>query len=92
MPGPALHVQYLREQLPSLVRGEYVDAYSSAWQTIGSLARRMFQAEPELNPYPVLDAPALARSLGAGLAHSSCCSRPSPRPKGRAAPRVPGRR
>jgi hypothetical protein len=65
--GPALHVQYLREQLPSLVRGEYVDPYSPAWQTLGSLSRRLWQAEPELNPHPVLDAPALARGLAAGL-------------------------
>jgi hypothetical protein len=40
----------------------------------------LFQAEPELNPHPVLQAPALARSLGAGLAALvlllSACTRP----------------
>ncbi|HEX6739997.1 MAG TPA: glycosyltransferase 87 family protein, partial [Vicinamibacteria bacterium] len=65
--GPAVHVQYLREQLPALLRGEYVDSYSPAWQTVASVSRRLFQAEPELNPHPALDAPALARGLGAGL-------------------------
>jgi hypothetical protein len=65
--GPAVHVQYVREQLPSLVRGDYVDSYSPAWQTLGSVARRLFQGEPELNPHPVLEAPALGRALGRGL-------------------------
>lgn len=65
--GAGPHVQYAREQLPSLVGGEVVDPYSTAWQTLASVTRRLFQAEPELNPHPVLDAPMLARGLGRGL-------------------------
>ena len=44
-------------QLPWALRGETVDPYNVGWNSIAALLRRLFIAEPELNPAPVVHAP-----------------------------------
>lgn len=66
--GAPLHGTYLREILPRSLRGEVQDPYSPLWGGFASLAHRLFQREPDLNPSPAWDAPALVAPLGAGLA------------------------
>ncbi len=61
--GGELHASYLAEVLPWSLSGEIQDPYSPLWGSFGSLARRLFQAEPDLNPRPALDVPALAAPL-----------------------------
>ena len=48
---------YVREILPASLRGETVDPYHPAWGSITTLLRRLFIAEPELNPAPVAHLP-----------------------------------
>ncbi|HET8647632.1 MAG TPA: glycosyltransferase 87 family protein, partial [Vicinamibacteria bacterium] len=61
--GAPVHGTYLREVLPASLEGRLIDPYSPLWQTVPAVARRLFQHEPELNPDPVADAPALAAFL-----------------------------
>jgi hypothetical protein len=63
--GREAHRTYLREVLPRSLVGEIQDPYSTVWGSFASLSQRLFQAEPDLNPDPLLDAPALARAAGA---------------------------
>ena len=58
--GVPVHAVYLREMLPPSLDGRIIDPYSPFWQTVPAVARRLFQWEPELNPAPVSDRPALA--------------------------------
>jgi alpha-1,2-mannosyltransferase len=64
--GPEIHRAYLSQVLRESLDGRVLDPYSTVWGSPASVARRLFQHEPELNPHPVLDAPALARGLGRG--------------------------
>jgi Glycosyltransferase family 87/WD40-like Beta Propeller Repeat len=48
---------YVREILPSALRGETIDPYHVAFGSITALLRRLFIAEPELNPAPVAHLP-----------------------------------
>src|SRR5579864_3946539 len=48
---------YVREVLPASLRGEMIDPYSTAWNSLTALLRRLFIAEPELNPTPVAHLP-----------------------------------
>jgi hypothetical protein len=48
---------YVREILPASLRGDTVDPYHVAWGSITTLLRRLFIAEPELNPAPVAHLP-----------------------------------
>ena len=50
---------FVQEVLPRGLRGETIDPYSVAWNSLSALLRRLFIAEPELNPAPVVHAPAL---------------------------------
>jgi hypothetical protein len=50
---------YLQEILPRALRGETIDPYNVGWNSLSALLRRLFIAEPELNPSPVAHAPAL---------------------------------
>jgi Glycosyltransferase family 87/WD40-like Beta Propeller Repeat len=50
---------YVQEVLPRGLRGETIDPYSVAWNSLSALLRRLFIAEPELNPAPVVHAPVL---------------------------------
>jgi alpha-1,2-mannosyltransferase len=64
--GPDVHRVYVTQVLRDSLDGRVLDPYSTVWGSPASLARRLFQHEPELNPQAVLDAPALARGLGRG--------------------------
>ena len=48
---------YGLQVLPQAVRGEVTDPYNVAWNTFTALLRRLFIAEPELNPVPVVHLP-----------------------------------
>ncbi len=50
---------YFREILPSGLRGEIIDPYATAWDSLNALLRRLFIYEPELNPVPVAHLPTL---------------------------------
>ena len=57
---------YVRDVLPSGLRGEVGDPYDVQWDSLNALLRRLFIAEPELNPTPVAHLPflyALLQSL-----------------------------
>jgi hypothetical protein len=64
--GWPVHATYVREVLPATLAGEIQDPYAPSWNSLGSLAHRLFQHEPDLNPRPLLDAPAVARALARG--------------------------
>jgi hypothetical protein len=48
---------YALQVLPRAVKGEVTDPYNVAWNTFTALLRRLFIAEPELNPAPVAHIP-----------------------------------
>lgn len=48
---------YLDKVLPAGLRGESLDPYNPAWNSWTALLRRLFIAEPELNPSPVAHLP-----------------------------------
>ena len=50
---------FAREILPRAVIGETVDPYDLEWNSFTALLRRLFIAEPELNPSPVAHLPSL---------------------------------
>ncbi len=50
---------FVQEVLPRGLRGETIDPYSIAWNSLSALLRRLLIAEPELNPAPVVHAPSL---------------------------------
>lgn len=64
--GPRAHVTYLREMLVPSLEGRVLDPYHPAWGSPQSLARRLFEQEPDFNPRPALDAPRLAAACGRG--------------------------
>jgi hypothetical protein len=55
--GRSACLLYLRQVLPAGLRGETLDPYNPAWNSWTALARRLFIAEPELNPIPVAHLP-----------------------------------
>lgn len=50
-------VLYAREVLPAGLRGDTIDPYNTAWNSWTALLRRLFIAEPELNPSPLAHLP-----------------------------------
>jgi hypothetical protein len=48
---------YVRRVLPAGLRGETIDPYNPFWNSWTALVRRLFIAEPELNPAPVAHLP-----------------------------------
>jgi hypothetical protein len=48
---------YVRQVLSAGLRGETLDPYNPAWNSWTALLRRLFIAEPELNPSPVAHLP-----------------------------------
>ena len=48
---------YVRQVLPAGLRGETLDPYNPAWNSWTALVRRLFIAEPGLNPAPVAHLP-----------------------------------
>jgi hypothetical protein len=57
--GWPAHAEYVGTVLPHQLAGALQDPFHPYWQSWASLARRMFLAEPVLNPHPVADAPFL---------------------------------
>ncbi len=53
------HIFYITDILPRAVAGEHMDPYAPGMPTILNMLRHPFEAEPALNPHPLLDAPAL---------------------------------
>jgi len=66
--GPRAHATYLREMLGPSLEGRVLDPYYPTWGSPQSLARRLFQHEPDFNPRPAIDAPRLAAAAGRGVA------------------------
>lgn len=66
--GRDVHATYLREMLVPSLEGRVLDPYHPSWGSPQSLARRLFQHEPDFNPRPALDAPRLAAACGRGAA------------------------
>jgi hypothetical protein len=52
-------VFYATEVLPAGLRGESLDPYSTGWNSLTALLRRLLIYEPELNPSPVAHLPHL---------------------------------
>jgi hypothetical protein len=50
---------YLVELLPWPLRGEGQDPYDVVWNSVTALLHRLFIAEPELNPHPMVHLPAV---------------------------------
>lgn len=48
---------YALEVLPRALRGEVIDPYSVEWNSLAALLRRLFIAEPDLNPHPLIFSP-----------------------------------
>ena len=48
---------YLTEVLPWPLRAEGQDPYNTNWNSFSALLHRLFIAEPELNPHPLVHAP-----------------------------------
>ena len=57
--GWDVHRIYAWEILPPMGRGEYIDPYAREWNSLTQLLHSAFIAEPELNPHPLINAPAL---------------------------------
>lgn len=55
--GWELHRIYLFQILPRVFRGEGLDPYNLKAASLSSLLHRLFIYEPQLNPYPVVNAP-----------------------------------
>jgi hypothetical protein len=53
------HLFYLTDILPRAAAGEHIDPYATGMPTILNMLRHPFEMEPELNPNPLLNAPAL---------------------------------
>lgn len=64
--GWPVHVAYATQVLRESLDGRILDPYSTVWGSVTSVARRLFQLEPDLNPSPVADLPRLAAGLGRG--------------------------
>ncbi|MGA8428258.1 MAG: glycosyltransferase 87 family protein [Candidatus Sulfotelmatobacter sp.] len=56
------------EVLPRAFRGEMAGPYDLQWSSFGSLWHRLFLFEPELNPHPVLNSPAIYALVQASTA------------------------
>jgi len=57
--GWSEHVHYVADILPRAVAGEHIDPYATGMPTILNMVRHPFESEPELNPRPLVNAPAL---------------------------------
>jgi glycosyl transferase family 87/WD40 repeat protein len=50
---------YVVEVLPRAFKGEDIDPYDVHWNSFTALLRRLFTAEPEMNPHPLAHLPAV---------------------------------
>jgi Glycosyltransferase family 87/WD40-like Beta Propeller Repeat len=55
--GWQLNRTYLTQVLPAALRGEGLDPYNLSAASLSTLLHRLFLYEPQLNPYPALNAP-----------------------------------
>jgi len=53
------HLYYLTDILPRAAAGEHIDPYATGMPTLLNMLRHPFEMEPELNPHPLFNAPAL---------------------------------
>src|ERR1017187_9410673 len=53
------HLFYLTDVLPRAAADEHMDPYAAGMPTILNMLRHLFEAEPELKPNPLFNAPAL---------------------------------
>jgi hypothetical protein len=65
--GPDSFQEFPTKVLPWMLRGEIQDPFSAVWGSVMALSNRLFRFEPDLNPAPWLDAPAVARFLGSAV-------------------------
>ncbi|MEO8361072.1 MAG: glycosyltransferase 87 family protein [Vicinamibacteria bacterium] len=65
--GTGPFVEFVSKVLPWMMRAEIQDPFSSGWGSASALLNRLFRFEPDLNAAPWLNAPILARLLGAGV-------------------------
>ncbi len=66
--GWNVHQVLFSEVLPRALHGDLVSPYVSQWNSFTALCHRFFLAEPELNPAPWIDSPALYSLAQAALA------------------------
>ena len=57
--GAPVHWVFLFEVLPRALHGDMVGPYSLQWNSFSALWHHLFLFEPELNPSPLLNSPAL---------------------------------
>jgi hypothetical protein len=57
--GWSVHKIYLLEVLPRAMRGDLLGPYTLQWNSFTAICHRLFLAEPELNPSPLLNSPAV---------------------------------
>jgi hypothetical protein len=57
--GWGVHKIYLLEVLPRAMRGDLLGPYTLQWNSFTAICHRLFLAEPELNPTPLLNSPAV---------------------------------
>jgi hypothetical protein len=55
--GWDVHRIYLLEVLPRALHGDLVGPYTLQWNSFTALCHKLLLAEPELNPYPLLNSP-----------------------------------
>jgi len=65
--GPGPFAEFEAKVLPWMLKGDIQDPFSPAWGSATALFNRLLRFEPDLNPYPWLIAPGLARFLGAAV-------------------------
>lgn len=65
--GTGPFVEFASKVLPWMMRAEIQDPFSPGWGSAAALSNRLFRFELDLNEAPWLDAPILARVLGAGV-------------------------
>lgn len=66
--GWSVHKIYLLEVLPRAMRGDLLGPYTLQWNSFTAICHRLFLAEPELNPSPLLNSPAVYALVQAILA------------------------
>ena len=63
--GAGPFVEFSSKVVPWMLRGDIQDPFSPGWGSAAALLNRLLRFEPDLNPQPWLEAPILARFLGA---------------------------
>ena len=80
--GWSVHQVYVFVVLPRALHGDLVGPYVLQWNSFTALCHRFFLAEPEMNPAPWMNSPAVYAVVQASIWGSCCsvfCSRPAMR-------------